>query len=232
MEDEQVIRKQMGDTRTALTEKLETLENKVVETVKGASEAVGDTVETVKDSVQETVTTVTGSVQEAVGAVKESVQNGVDTVKDWLDVGAQVDRHPWCAMAAAVCAGYCLEILLEPQPAHDESNGNGFASKSHNGHGRSTRRHAPKSSSLLHELRPEINQLKGLALGTALGVARDMIVKALPRDLASHLGEVIDNATRKLGGEPIAQETFAASTTGGRFGEERSRRSGPRGPHP
>ena len=74
MENEDLIRKKMEETRTSLTEKLETLEEQVAGTVQGATAAVSDTVETVKDSVEETVSTVKDTVQETVGTVKDTVQ--------------------------------------------------------------------------------------------------------------------------------------------------------------
>lgn len=231
MEDEQVIRDKMEETRTSLSEKLETLESKVVDTVKGATEAVNETVETVKESVKETVSTVTGSVQDAVGTVKGTVQDGVETVKDWLDLGAHVEKHPWCAMAAAVAAGYCLETMLEAK-APEQPHKDGFvapAGKHHNG--RHHRRPSSKASSLLNQFRPEIDQLRGLALGTLLGVVREMIVQAVPRDLGQHLKEVIDSATKKLGGEPLADDSFHSTSSADQFpSEQHSRMRGPMGP--
>jgi ElaB/YqjD/DUF883 family membrane-anchored ribosome-binding protein len=229
MEDEQVIREKMEETRTSLSEKLETLENKVVDTVKEATEAVSDTVETVKDTVQETVGTVKGSVESAVGTVKGAVTDGVETVKDWLDLSAHVENHPWCAMAAAVAAGYCLETLLEPRsPEAPQREAYTSPARPHNG--RSHRRPAAKAGTMLSALRPEINQLKGLALGAMLGVVREMIVQAVPRDLGHHLKEVIDNATKKLGGEPLADDSFHSQPSGQYSDEEHSRMRGPMGP--
>lgn len=229
MEDEQVIREKMEETRTSLSEKLETLENKVVDTVKEATEAVSDTVETVKETVQETVGTVQGSVESAVGTVKGAVTDGVETVKDWLDVSAHVENHPWCAMAAAVAAGYCLETLLEPRsPEAPQREAYTSPARPHNG--RSHRRAASKASAMLSELRPEINQLKGLALGAVLGVVREMIVRAVPPDMGQHLKEVIDNATKKLGGEPLADDSLRAQPAGQSCGDEHSQHSRMRGP--
>jgi len=45
MENEDVIRQQMEDTRTSLTEKLETLEDKLVSTVTETKAAITDTVQ-------------------------------------------------------------------------------------------------------------------------------------------------------------------------------------------
>lgn len=229
MEDEQVIREKMEETRTSLSEKLETLENKVVDTVKEATEAVSDTVGTVKETVEETVSTVKGSVESAVGTVKGAVTDSVETVKDWLDVSAHVEKHPWLAMTAAVAAGYCLETMLEPrspEAPHRET----YTSPARPHNGRSHRRPASKASAMLSELRPEINQLKGLALGAVLGVVREMIVQAVPPDMGQHLKEVIDNATKKLGGEPLADDSFRSQPSSQTCEDQQSRMRGPMGP--
>ncbi len=97
MENEpEVIQQQMQDTRTALTEKLETLEAKVVCSVEGATTAVTETVENVKQAVQETVTN-----------VKETVHDAAESMKHAFDIGAYVDEHPWLMVGGAFAVG-CL----------------------------------------------------------------------------------------------------------------------------
>jgi len=94
MDNEDAILHQMEDTRTSLTDKLETLEKKVADTVQGATTNVASTVEAVKDSVQDTVTSVK------------------DRVKETFDVPEHIRHRPWAAVAGAtvvgVVAGYAL----------------------------------------------------------------------------------------------------------------------------
>jgi ElaB/YqjD/DUF883 family membrane-anchored ribosome-binding protein len=140
MENEDVIRDEMTDTRTSMTEKLEKLEAKVAGTVSDATgtvkdtvdavkdtvqetkevvsdtvEAVKDTVASVKDSVQETIGAVKDGVESAVGAVRDSVRDGLGYVKQLLDIPLQTRRHPWLVMGAAVASGFCLGRLLGPR---------------------------------------------------------------------------------------------------------------------
>ena len=49
----------------------------------------------------------------------------------------------------------------------------------------------------------EITKLKGLAIGTVLGVVRDMITQSGPEQMKAELADVIDSITVKLGGKPI-----------------------------
>src|SRR5688572_17181451 len=74
------------DTRSAITEKLEILEERVRETVEGAQSTVEEIVETVKETIGDTV----------------------ETVKRTFDVQYQVDQHPWLMVGGATLAGYLL----------------------------------------------------------------------------------------------------------------------------
>jgi hypothetical protein len=209
-----MIRADMEDTRTALTEKLEVLENQVMGTVQEARSAVSQTVETLKD----TVGTVKETVTDTVSAVKESVQEGVATVKDWLDVRAQVDRHPWIMTGGSILAGYLIGTMFD-RWTEGEATGlpppsEGGASETHRlGNGRRhggmrTKRHHDEGQSWLAGFAPELNKLKGLALGTLLGTAREMVTRSVPPELGQKLGEVVDNITAKLGGEQLPSSTW------------------------
>jgi len=100
-QDPEMIRQQMEMQRAALAAKLETLENKIVETVEGAREAVAETVQTVKEGVRDSVST-----------VKETVQNSVESVKETFDLRLQVERHPWAMIGGAVAVGFAAGYLL------------------------------------------------------------------------------------------------------------------------
>src|SRR5262249_39060989 len=64
MEDEtEVIRHQMTETRTSLSEKLDKLEDTVLGTVQDTTSSVVETVQSVKEAVEDTVSSVTEGVQ-------------------------------------------------------------------------------------------------------------------------------------------------------------------------
>src|SRR5262249_37924871 len=77
---------------------------------------------------------------------------------------------------------------------------------------------APATSSWLGSLaetfQPEITKLKGLAVGTLLGALRDTVARAVPDQLSSQVTEVIDNVTRKLGGQPIRGPLYEEESAG------------------
>jgi len=218
MENEEMIRRDMEETRTSMTEKLETLENKVAQTVHDATSAVSETVENIKD----TVASVKDSVQETVSAVTEGVKEGVhsvtDTVKDAFDLPGHVDRHPWLAVGGSVGLGFLLGNLFGPRrtevgtgvPAVGTTPNHGTVSKrQHTNGGTHKRRPESTGPSWLSQFGPEIAKLQGLALGTLFGAIREMAVQALPEHLGGQLKEIINSATQKLGGEPIPSSDWS-----------------------
>jgi hypothetical protein len=188
MADEpEVIRRQMAETRASLAEKLDTLERQVVRTVEGATSAVTDTVET----------------------VKESVQSGVQTVRETLDVRRQVDEHPWAMVGLCVGLGYVGGLLHNRLAASEAlSAGRSFepAARPWPETAAPAVARAPSRGwidQLAETFAPEIQKMKGLAIGTALGAVRDLVDQSAPQHMRAQLHTMMDNMTTKLGGEPI-----------------------------
>jgi ElaB/YqjD/DUF883 family membrane-anchored ribosome-binding protein len=226
--DPEVIRQQMEQTRTALTEKLETLENQVVETVHEATSAVSETVESVKEAVQETVST-----------VKESVTGTVETVKDTFDLSLQFERHPWVMFGGSVAVGYLAGTLL-PSMGPRRIDWNSMSQppaepqsfRAAEEAPRSYREEPPRPSAgsswldtLTQTFGSEINTLKGLAIGTAMGLARDFLVQQVPEHLGDQVKDLVNNFTTKMGGQliegPILQSMQGQSDDQGRAHEWR-----------
>jgi ElaB/YqjD/DUF883 family membrane-anchored ribosome-binding protein len=200
------IRHHIDETRSDLTDKLEALEQKVKDTVLDARSAVVDTVETVKHSVEDTVQ-----------AVKGTVHDTVDSVKRALDLGRQVDQHAWTMLAGSVAAGFVLSRLLsQRQPgsrAPDRSFAEVFPPHPENGRRLRDLHHAgtdftppppvgePRLANhsvfteLTEKFAPEIQKLKGLAIGALMGLARDVIKHSVTLPLASELERVNENSS-------------------------------------
>jgi ElaB/YqjD/DUF883 family membrane-anchored ribosome-binding protein len=242
MANEEVIRHQMEETRTSLTEKLETLEQKVVDTVQGATTAVSETVQNVKDSVQETVSTVKDTVEGTVCAVKESVAGGVETVKEYMDIRGYVQEYPWLMTGSAVAVGYTLGCLLFPKEEPFKTAELAKASdgpRVHNGPrehirngGHRARKRTEAAVSWLGDFAPELNKLKGLALGTLLGSVREMVTQGIPGQFGEQVKQVIDKVTTKLGGQPLASADLPTSyhTEGGQEERHQTEMAGSMGP--
>jgi len=243
MENEDVIRDQMEDTRTSLTEKLETLEQKVASTVDSAATNVAETVEAVKETVQETVSTVKDTVQDTICTVKETVREGVGAVKDAFDIPGHVERHPWLMLGGSVALGYVVGRLVSAgmESAKFEAKGQagqdreawehegavsessfrrsslGALNNGHNGHTEhpsNEQRMEPETPEKSKEgiggwlkmFAPEIDKLKGLAIGALMGTLRETVSQAAPKNVQEPLVDVIDRVTEKLGGDPVPQQ--------------------------
>jgi len=172
MEDEQVIRDNMERTRESLTEKLEALQEKVLGTVEEATSAV-----------RETVTN-----------VKETMQEGVESVKEAVDVPAHVEKRPWLMFGGAMLGGFLLMTALTrdriaaavprrmavptpPPTPKRHTPGNGHHKTQTAPAAAPQESIADKASSLLSAFEPEVNRLKSLALGMALGTVRELLTK-------------------------------------------------------
>ena len=204
----EVTRADMDETRASLSEKLESLEQQVVDSVHGATNAVNETVESVKDAVHDTVT----------------------TVRDTFDLPLQVKRHPWGMVGGSIALGYLGGYLLRRrgsdrpsatlwnQPLlpdgpritqHRTGVINGYRPVEESPRQKPVQELSPNSSEpswlreVNHQFGAEITKLKGMAIGSVLGVVRDLITHSAPEQMKAKMADVMDSITVKVGGEPI-----------------------------
>jgi len=231
----EVIHEQMEDTRASLAEKLEKLEEKVLGTIENTTNTVTqtvatvtETVETVKEAVEGTVETVKGSVVDTVETVKHSL-DVTEHVRNhpWLMFGSSV--------VAGFVAGEMLGFL-RPQAGWTSLTFPGSWGSGSSGGLQGYQQPAyqepafqqppapvPREEPVPQRrqesgpswlgwlgglLGPELDKLKGLAIGVALGAVRDAVQKSAQGELASHLSSMIDGITTKLGGEVVHGPLF------------------------
>jgi ElaB/YqjD/DUF883 family membrane-anchored ribosome-binding protein len=242
MDDEpEVIRRQMEETRSDLTRKIEALEHHVVETVYSTTSAVTNTVSNVKEAVQETVS-----------AVKGTVSDTVESVRETLDLRHHVAEHPWLMFGASVAAGYVSGLLLGGGRGRAQadrmtdlrSHGQTFFAPPPSSNGGAGDRgaleadarrssftvspaHRPDELGWLGELgkqfAPEIGKLKGVALGALGALVRDLVTRSVAPQLGPQLSDLVDDVTRKLGGEPVRGSLFQSGPADGQYAGKTSR---------
>lgn len=222
--DEQfeVIKTEMEIRRASLSDKIEALEQQVTQSVHDVTDAVTN----VKEAVEDTVSSVKDTVQETIVAVKGSVGDTVDAVKETFDVPHQVDLHPWAMLGGALALGFVAGKLLSPPKSetraatrYAEANGSpartDFVPRSNGHHGQENLSSTtpPKEASILSKLskmvEPELDKIKGLAIATVAGMVRDYVAEAVPNEIGSHLHDIIDDITNKLGAEPLHEPVIA-----------------------
>jgi len=199
MENEtELIRDQMAETRSSLSEKLEALQEQVLGTVEGTTRTVTETVEAVQEAVQDTV-----------GTVKESVQETVDSVKSAFDLSEQMDKHPWLMVGGAVVVGYLGSRMLM---GHDYTAlpppSNGAAAPRPPSRTEAATAAVSSAASAtagwLEELAgPLLKQAEGLALGVLAGVASDLIHSSAPEEMRGQLNEMVEKFASSVGTTPI-----------------------------
>jgi ElaB/YqjD/DUF883 family membrane-anchored ribosome-binding protein len=174
-----MIRQQITETRTALTNKVQKLKERVAETAHGVSTAITETA----DSVQEIV-------QDAVHTVKHSVQGTVTAVKDTFDLPRQVERRPWTMLAGATALGFLGGSFLYRK-------GSGAVA-------RAVTAEPSLSAYRSGMFQAEISQLKGLAVGTLFAMVRDLLLtESVPKSMERQVADIINGFTVKLGGQTI-----------------------------
>jgi hypothetical protein len=186
-----VIRNKIEDTRESLTQKLETLEGQV----------------------KETITTVTSTVEETIDTVKSTVEDTVEAVKQTFDIPEQVRRHPYGMTGGALLVGTALGYWMGGRrphagrpfgPAHRAPAYTAAPAYEAPRHEEPPRPSGPGLlSSLLEPLSAEFGHIRGLAIGALMGAVRDAVKNAVPPSLAHNVEEILDNITRRAGGEVV-----------------------------
>jgi ElaB/YqjD/DUF883 family membrane-anchored ribosome-binding protein len=212
-----VIRQQIEETRSSLTEKLETLENQVRGTVENAKSTVEDTIEAVRSTVNETV----------------------ESVKRSVNLEYQVDRHPWAMFGGSVVAGFLVGSFLSRRTSRQAGQASRYAAgpmpqsfssappapEVPSGNGFGTAAAQPAQPGLLdriqHEFHDEIQELKGVAIDAAMGVLRDVVKQSVPQ-MAQQVEHLMNSVTTKLGGKPMPQNMMDTGGTPTRTPDGRS----------
>ncbi|MGH7172108.1 MAG: hypothetical protein ACRELG_17680 [Gemmataceae bacterium] len=201
----ELIKQQMGQTRTALTEKLESLETKVFTTV-------GTTTETVAQTVHE----VGASVRETAQDVRATMSETMASVRDALDLSRQTQQHPWLMVGGSVLAGYVGGLVLDnleqgqlpslpslPVSAEQLLPRDSEVRERIEAQTPARRTGSSFFRALAESFAPELDKLKRTALGMALGTVREKINESVPPHMREHVTELVDRVTVKLGGEPL-----------------------------
>jgi ElaB/YqjD/DUF883 family membrane-anchored ribosome-binding protein len=206
----EVIRNRMEEKRASLAEKLGALEDEVLDTVHQATAAVSSTVH---------------NVTEAVENVKDAVEETVESVKDSLDFRDAIRQHPWTAVGVSFAAGVAGGMLLEipsPQEAFSRlasPQTNGYpseASSRASGNGASSTSSA-LTSSLGSAGAEALQTLKGMAIGTLMGVLSKVASDVVPASMKGDVNTLFDDLNNRLGGKRLY--SFDSSEEAGTPGE-------------
>jgi len=202
----------MEAKRASLSDKLDALENQVLETVHEATSAVSS---------------IAKDVTEVVDNVTEDIQETVQTVKESLDIGEQVRQHPWAAIGGAFAVGFAGAYFMgsskKSDPRHSElyfPRTNGFTPQSEptrafvkeplieTAKDKETAKESSETASALTSLLGSVGsealqQIKGLAVGTLMGVLAEVVVNAVPTSLKDEVTNLMTDLNTQLGGKAL-----------------------------
>lgn len=147
-------RRRMDATQSAMTEKLEMLEQQIRETVDDAHSAVEDVVINVKETISDTA----------------------DAIKRTFDISYQTERHPWVVFSASVLVGYLLGNRRGKSFSRSFPPGENFDDESYRQH-----RQRRLTSGVLNQFGNEIGSLKGAVVTAVIGALWKMAKQALSR---------------------------------------------------
>lgn len=195
-DDPQAIHAQMEHTREALTEKLEALNEKLHQKVDATFHTAQDTIHRVKETVEDTV----------------------HGIKRAFDLKHQVRKHPWTMVGLSLIAGMIAsKWTMAPTNGHDRHSSDEAERIDPRSESpspttfRSAR--ASKSSQWKVMFQEELQKAQAIALGVALGAARDWLSQRMP-SAAANIQKMMDNLTKKVGGEPVEPSADVNSDNG------------------
>jgi ElaB/YqjD/DUF883 family membrane-anchored ribosome-binding protein len=106
------LEKDIEDTRTVMTEKIDMIEGRVNETMEGTKATIDNVMEKVK-GIQETIDSTKSTIDNILETVKHTMEETIERVKYTSTVIEQVDQNPWIMLGSAVLTGYVLGGLNE-----------------------------------------------------------------------------------------------------------------------
>lgn len=218
----------MDDTRSAMTEKLEMLGEHVRETVEGAQASMEEMVENVRDTVDTTVAAVKQTVEGAQASVEGIVENvkgtvgeTVATVQRTFDLHHQMEQHPWLLVGGATVVGYLLGSREDDRPsAAVPASTPRFspASPIPGASSESPTRPQPQQgtgSGDLGWLTDEIAALKSAAVGAVVSTLWGMVKQALPPPTFPRTSTRTKQGSQSSDPPTLTQATLAGTPVNG-----------------
>jgi len=214
----------MEETRSQLADKLEALESQVADTVQNTTEAVTETVENVKETVEKA--------SETVENVTDTVKETVDTLGEAFNLWTQTERHPWLVFGGSVLLGYLGAQLFggsaeeaeeeeepreKPTPAWSPAREAEPRRETGWQPAQTPTPSPPHQEQPAHEEKSwfwdQLGRLKGLAIGSLMGVVRDLTKHYVPEPIGKRVAEEVDTLTTHLGGEPVQGQMLPNNPT-------------------
>lgn len=165
------------------------------------------------DETMASLTEKLGRLEHQVSGTVNAVKESVHTVRDTLDVKLQVRRRPWTFVVGAAAVGFLAGLHRNnhpiESPIHNGKRSDGplarvaEVERPHAAVNGGTNGAAAETAwwvKLGKSFEPEIAELKGIAIGTLLGLVREMMTKQASKPMERSVEEPVDTS----GSNPLA----------------------------
>jgi len=112
VQKESDIEKDIEDTRTVMTEKIDMIEGRVNDTMEGTKATIDNVMDKVK-GVQGTIEDAKVTIDSLLETVKHTMEETIERVKYTATLIEQVDQNPWIMFGSAILTGYVLSGLSQ-----------------------------------------------------------------------------------------------------------------------
>jgi ElaB/YqjD/DUF883 family membrane-anchored ribosome-binding protein len=117
------IRQNIEETRAAMSEKIEMIEERVHETVEGTTSTIDNVIGNI-NRVKEAIEQTKSAIDSGIDTIRQAIDETVERVKYTTDLIEQVNQNPWIMLSSAVLVGYVFGSLNRREtpdmsPAHE-----------------------------------------------------------------------------------------------------------------
>lgn len=169
-----------------------------------APEEILQDIEETRNALADKIGSLEAEVKDTVSNAQASVAENVEHFKQIFDIKRQIQNHPWTFVGGALVLGIAASQLIPRERRTFESPTGSEPIESPEP---KVSRTASMLNAIGRQLKPELAQLKGMAVIAVAQAVRKLVTENLSPSVSDQVGRVVENATRKLGGEAEVDET-------------------------
>jgi hypothetical protein len=115
------LREDIEDTRVAITEKIEMIEDRVHQTMDGTRSTIDSVLENIK-GVEGTIEHTKSTIDNILDTIKQSIDEAIERAKYAADLIEQVNKNPLIMLGSAILTGYALSSIAQKKSLGSQHN--------------------------------------------------------------------------------------------------------------
>jgi len=158
---------------------------------------LGSKIDETKSSLQEKFHTLKNEVSSTMAAASDNVQETVETIKKSFSLTHHIENHPLAALGISVAIGYLLYSIVDSAKSSEsftktQSNETDLKPD--------IKKSYSKISSIAERYAPEMNAIRGLAIGSGLGLLGNVISDVFPSSIRPEVNRIFEDFKAKATG--------------------------------